>query len=1230
VQGISLTAFFSLFLRLLYLTGDGSPGGQAVDDIRRGRILRLAEQMRRTRYGYTVFPEWKFEAPRLGARLLMRERLLSRVERCLGSTPPRSGDILLVSAPAGYGKSTLLAQWAKSTSLPVVWYHLDQSDQDPATFLRGITQALHRKFPRPRWTVELVLNHLRSHLLGEADIARAVGVLAADIEQHVTRPSALILTGVAELGTSSSGLLVLDHLLSRRLDRLRLALEWREAPQVSFSSLIAEQRIAAIGRDDLCLTRDELDALLTLAGASPDPSFREQVGRLTTGWVAGAVLATGVQAPLSSPAQDASELDQTAVTDYLAHQVISALPPELVKFATEAAILRYMTPTLCSRLLSLSAGVARERLGALERTTGFVSRTGQRPQTLVYRFQPLLRQALAARLSALPTGNERIRDLHARAADLLEEQGDLEEAIYHYLEAGSFARIADLIESVQEEYLRASRGLLLTRWLELLPAAVFRSRPHLQVLQADLYRYSGRRSQALKLAGRARRRLEMAGPCASEKEPGTGDPGAVMSQAICGRMAAQATIICAEVLNDLGSYRHAQKTCLEALSLLSQASDAGADVASLEGLYARANEALSASVMVTEGPLAAEPYLRACEQYSLYSGDLWKVGRHHYHRSRVYMQEGNFERAESAAVAALLAAQEAHDEIYAISSRLNLGAIKLRRGQAAAAREELDTALVAAESAGYTLGRLYALANLADLALTCGAYAEAIEWYERVFEVFGAERIEETRHLRIVVLAGLGYALTLSGRPEEALIRLTPALKPGRRSRWRQPRPGPIQRLQLEHADDVIVALSLGFAYLRHGLPSYAENLFALADDVALEQKNFLKAAQAHFFLAAARLAEKDETGADTHLVEALDHGLAVHDPLVLAIEVCRVPEVWSRLARLGHPLAADLLQTAQARSWVDSTDQRQDWNGATGAAIGSRDQPARLGGSVEPGGRRGGGKALEQSQAETERKNIRVFLFGQARVLVGTAYVTRWRKPAARDLLLFLLHHQKPASRETILTALWPDSDPELSDAWFRQARFHLQHTLQRDCLVQEEGGSYWRLDLPCWVDVYEAERLAAEGELLLSAGDRLGGADRLRQALTLWQGPYLDDLYGDWTAARRQELYHRRLSYLERLAGLELDTASPDSAMQLYQQILMTEPYYEQAHRGLMRCFAARGEPSRAIQQFRALAARLREDMHTIPAKETFALCQSILEEMEASESAFAPIVSRTRAFS
>ena len=441
--------------------------------------------------------------------------------------------------------------------MPVVWYHLDHSDQDPATFLRGIAHALKLRFPRPRWSVETILDHLHADVLSDADLARAFAVLAADIEQHVARPAALILTGVAELGTKSAGLGLLDRLLSRPKDYLRLALEWREAPKLRFSSLLAEQRLCAIGTEDLCLTDAELDALLTLAGASDDRSYRDQVRRLCTGWVAGAVLAVGALMPPASPVPPGT-LDNAAVADYLAHQVIDDLPAALGSFAGEAAVLSYMTPALCSRLLGLPIRVARDRLGALERSTGFLSRSGQRPQELVYRFQPFLRQALLAQVDAQPGGAARRRRLHHKAARLLQEAEDYEEAVQQYAEAGGYAQIADLIEEVESDYLRASRGLLLARWLDLLPRSIYQRRLHLQLLRAELLRHRGRRSQALTLVERLHRHL-------------TTRNGAADTEQNC-LWTAHALVISAEVHHDLGHYEESERASLGALDALGRLS----------------------------------------------------------------------------------------------------------------------------------------------------------------------------------------------------------------------------------------------------------------------------------------------------------------------------------------------------------------------------------------------------------------------------------------------------------------------------------------------------------------------------------------------------------------------------------------------------------------------------------------------------------------------------------
>src|SRR5262249_55695231 len=155
-----------------------------------------------------------------------------------------------------------------------------------------------------------------------------------------------------------------------------------------------------------------------------------------------------------------------------------------------------------SRLLGVPSRVARERLGALERSTGFLSRSGQRPQELVYRFQPFLREALLARLEARPDGKARRHALHFKAARLLQEAEDYEEAVRQYAEARAYEQIADLIEEVESDYLRASRGLLLARWLDLLPGSVYRQRVHLQLLRAELLRHVGQRTRALRLVER--------------------------------------------------------------------------------------------------------------------------------------------------------------------------------------------------------------------------------------------------------------------------------------------------------------------------------------------------------------------------------------------------------------------------------------------------------------------------------------------------------------------------------------------------------------------------------------------------------------------------------------------------------------------------------------------------------------------------------------------------------
>ncbi|HEX6122527.1 MAG TPA: hypothetical protein VFY89_05175, partial [Ktedonobacterales bacterium] len=129
-------------------------------------------------------PPWKVEPPRLAEPLLARDRLLDRIEHTLGKTHG-TGDVFLVSAPAGYGKTTMLAQWAARASVPVAWYHLDAGDNDPVVLLSGLLQALRARLPRSRWSVERMLTHIRGGALSPLDIRRAAEVFIADLAEQV-------------------------------------------------------------------------------------------------------------------------------------------------------------------------------------------------------------------------------------------------------------------------------------------------------------------------------------------------------------------------------------------------------------------------------------------------------------------------------------------------------------------------------------------------------------------------------------------------------------------------------------------------------------------------------------------------------------------------------------------------------------------------------------------------------------------------------------------------------------------------------------------------------------------------------------------------------------------------------------------------------------------------------------------------------------------------------------
>ncbi len=819
-----------------------------------------------------ALPAWKFQPPRLGEPLLPRPRLTARLDQWLCRVP-HPASVVLVTAPAGYGKSTLLAQWAERADIARVWYHADASDDDPAVLLAGLIQTLRKRLPRGEWSAAPLLRRAGAGALSPTDARRVATVLAADIAANVKRPLALIVSGVTQTTGGGAEAGVLSALINRAPDGLRLVLETREPPPLRLAHLLTQQRVQGLDPEDLLLRDDELPALLDLLSVPADEQYLELLRTLCGGWITGVLLASGAILPpfLTS---GAGEIDSERVFDYLTAEVIDRLPEPLVEFATRAAVLGYMTAPLCAHLLNLTD--AREPLAALDRHTGFLTRVGRRPQEPVYRFQPLLRRALLAHLTSGPHGEERRRELHERAGLLFEAVGDGEEAVQQHVAAGRFDRAVAVIDAQRDLLLREGRGVTLARWIGLLPAEEWARHPDLHVLLAELRRQSGRLDEAWATVEQAY--------------------ALIMPQATALPIAAARALHTRSlILYARGQYVEARADCERALRLVP---------AEQVELRIRVRLSLAPCVAALEGPARALRLLEATEQECARLGDAWLLARLHYQRSHQLMAQGDYQRAEPAAADALRFAQEANAEIDAINSRLNLGAINLQTGQQRVAREHFEVARAQADACGYRLGTAYALLNLGNLELDRGEHERALAAYAQSRQM--AHELGDV-YLLVNVTAGLGYALTVQGRAADAreLLRAT------------------LAAFDAHARDDDLaeIGIALGFAHLRADDATAASAVLQDACAHAEAGESVEKLALAALHLAAAHLRLGDEqTALETlrHALETAEAGTGVR-PMRVAGRQLR--ELWPLLRRLHHSVAQALLrEIAENDSSIIST----------------------------------------------------------------------------------------------------------------------------------------------------------------------------------------------------------------------------------------------------------------------------------------------------------------------
>lgn len=419
----------------------------------------------------------RLNPPRLRNDSLHRPRLERAISNALGDVR-----LVLIAAPAGFGKTTLLASTLQHLSdLPIAWLSVAPEDDGLVRFLRILEAALRSLAP----SFMPIATSLLASDMTDTQNALAVGRtwMSELINElfDLDKPCAIILDDLHAV-TDSAIYATLDFLIDRLPPMVTLVIATRHDPPVALAQLRARRELLEIRLEELRFTPEEAKTLLNQhLGLALAAAQIESLTKRTEGWATGMTLIANSLERIETPAARAAFLEQFArsnryIFDYLADAVLNREDRATHDFLLATSILDELTPEACAAVSGRSdAANVLDRL--YRRNLFLVALDGLSANGTAYRYNELFREFLRGQLSRLPA--EHVRDLHVRAG----KQATRSEArIDHFVQAQAWDEAATTIAQVGESLIEQGWLALVGDWIAKLPAQVLEEQPRLAYL----------------------------------------------------------------------------------------------------------------------------------------------------------------------------------------------------------------------------------------------------------------------------------------------------------------------------------------------------------------------------------------------------------------------------------------------------------------------------------------------------------------------------------------------------------------------------------------------------------------------------------------------------------------------------------------------------------------------------------------------------------------------------
>ncbi len=1058
----------------------------------------------------------KVRPPRRRRHLLRRDRLID----LLSDNVDRK--LILVSAPAGYGKTSLLVDYVMESAFPVCWYRVDESDADQATFFEYLIASLRQRYPG---VCERTLGMLDTQ--ATTDVESLVGSLVNEIDEQIGEFFLLILDDYQRLDDAPRVNAAVDSLLYYLPDNCQMIISSRTLPKkLTLTRLAAEGQVVGIGQEQLRLSRKEIgDLVAQQRGRRLSDEECDALARQSEGWVTALVMAAeGLPDGLARVTVDPMS-DRSRLFEFLAREVFARQPDDIRLFLLSTCILDGLTPSLCDAVTDDSDSL--KMLRRVDERNLFLMPIEAEAEW--YRYHQLFRDFLLVQLDETKSIDS--AELHRRAAAWYASVDQPEFEIRHLLLAGEYDAAADRMEGQVEEAYSRGRFHTTIEWVSSLPREVRNRRTELLLPLGASYAYMGDLAESLSVYG---------GVIESTK---AANDSAGLARSLAGR---------AHTLRFLGEVEESISNSKQALELVDDDEAIMGDCHRNLGVcYALRGDSMAS----TEELLAA---LKSFERAGLTA----YAASTHADLSAIFQLSGDIEESLKHAEAARAQWEEVGN-IGALARALNNMATAYHaQGRFQEAKLWLQETIAKAKLAGVRRVEALALVGLADVESDLDHFEEAVKHYHQGLEL--ARAVGEGT-LVCYSLASCAEALRLSRRLADAGRMLANAREELS-----------IHRSAYEAA---LVEYSRGtYAYERGQHEMAMEHLEDASRGFAqLGSKR--EEARALLYRSAVARRMGDETDAGYWWNEARQAMDDFGYPDSFAPYARRLPEVFAR----------EYIREVGA---LEPMTQLPD-------SLTTDAPPV-------PRGRDGQGPAAQHEPPLV----VRAFGAPEIRVKGTPLNQQDWQTLNARDLFLYLVDRPDGATHSELKLAFWPDSSPVRARSSLHSTLYRARRALGKDIIISDVERYTVRLPDGGFYDVAGFEDLLSRAS---TAPDADSMAAELQSAVVLARAPYLDGVDAPWASDRREELNVMVTEAVLSLADTYARQGKHGEAINAYRRAVEWDALREEAHRGLMRSYAASGDRAMALRQYELLADVLSRELDVDPDPETIALHHAIRDDRE-----------------